>query len=436
MSQSNRAGLTDSWNESLSTSITDSHHLYHLCEDVVLDIGELEKNLEKNTASCSHNRIQHWKLIRSKSRYVFEKKALLDCCWFSLRNWINDINALDNGNNYKHAAGVYRGSHNTTALHLICKLPNPPAEVLRSIVGLAPEVVAWPDSDGWLPIHHASVKISLFGTISTSIEVLELLVGHHLHAKEVQDKKGRTPLHLVFCRSDIQQSRDGIVAGTGERKSGDHGINIPNSCNHNDHNLDDEEDQRNDADQSINAPLDLDPRKENYLVEMVELLSDSRAPQLVDDRGMIPLHYASAYGTSTDIFSALFKAFPEGVNIKENQGRTSLHFVMVNAHNDTSPSLLKFLVTTIADDTRTTQQHSSGDNMCNNSNSTGYTDSSSFFDSDTGDTPLIRTDSTSRSEPSSIINHTDDEENLPIHFLSKISLVRTIIGILKMNLVI
>lgn len=78
--------------------------------------------------------------------------------------------------------------------------------------------------------------------------------------------------------------------------------------------------------------------------DIVDLLSDSGAALQHDENGMLPLHYAAAYGTSTGVLDALFEAYPNSIRARERNGRTPLHLAMVNAHRPASPAVIRFLL--------------------------------------------------------------------------------------------
>ena len=86
-----------------------------------------------------------------------------------------------------------------TALHNICKLDNPPVDVVQSLMDCSPETVTWQDSNGWLPLHHACAN-------GGSGQVLRVLVDAYPVGKVAQDKRLRTPLHFAFFRKDAQKS--------------------------------------------------------------------------------------------------------------------------------------------------------------------------------------------------------------------------------------
>ena len=127
-----------------------------------------------------------------------------------------------------------------TALHNICKLDNPPVDVVQSVMGCSPETVTWQDSNGWLPLHHACAN-------GGSGQVLRVLVDAYPVGKVAQDKRLRTPLHFAFFRKDAHQS-----------------IGMANT--HTDDDLDD---------------------VENSMAEIVTILSDSGAAELPDEGGMV-----------------------------------------------------------------------------------------------------------------------------------------------------
>lgn len=78
--------------------------------------------------------------------------------------------------------------------------------------------------------------------------------------------------------------------------------------------------------------------------EIVRLLADSGAAELVDEGGMLPMHYASAYGTTQEVLKVLLENYPESITKRENKGRNPLHLAMVNAHRKSSPKVVGFLL--------------------------------------------------------------------------------------------
>ena len=204
------------------------------------------------------------------------RRELVDHTWDQVRRWLWAHESQED----RAAAACVRGQADVTPLHLMCKLNNPPTDIIGDIVEAAPEVVSSVDSHGWLPLHHACAN-------GASTEVLQILTSAFPDGKIVQDNQNRTPLHFYATRN-----ADNPTA------------------------------------MAANA----------------EILSDSGAAELPDKGGMLPMHYACAYGTSPIVLKVLVNAYPDSISAKENKGRTPMHLAMVNAHRDTSPGVLNFLL--------------------------------------------------------------------------------------------
>ncbi len=204
------------------------------------------------------------------------RRELIEHAWDLIRRWLWAHTSQEE----RAAAAYIRGQGEVTPLHLMCKLNNPRADIVREIVAAAPEVCGWADSHGWLPLHHACAH-------GASTEVLEALTMANPESKIVQDSQNRTPLHFYATRNT-----DNPTA------------------------------------MAIN----------------VQILSDTGAAELPDRGGMLPMHYACAYGTNPTVLEVLMNAHPNSLTAKENKGRTPMHLAMVNAHRDASPGVLNFLL--------------------------------------------------------------------------------------------
>ena len=204
------------------------------------------------------------------------RREAVEQTWDRIRRWLWAHESQED----RAAAAYIRGQADVTPLHLMCKLNNPPTDIISDIVEAAPEVVSWVDSHGWLPLHHACAN-------GASPEVLQILTNAYPESKTTQDNQNRTPLHFYATRNT-----DNPVA----------------------------------------------------MAANVELLSDTGAAELPDRGGMLPMHYACAYGTSPSVLKVLAFAYPESLTAKENKGRTPMHLAMVNAHRDASPGVLEFLL--------------------------------------------------------------------------------------------
>jgi ankyrin repeat protein len=207
---------------------------------------------------------------------VQRRRELVEHTWDQVRRWL----WANEGQEIRAAAAQVRGQADVTSLHLMCKLNNPPTDVINDLVEAAPEVVSWVDSHGWLPLHHACAN-------GVSTEVLRILISAYDEGKTVQDNQNRTPLHFYATRNADNPSA---------------------------------------------------------MAANVELLSDTGAAELPDRGGMLPMHYACAYGANPIVLKVLNHAYPESMSSKENKGRTPMHLTMVNAHRDASPGVLTFLL--------------------------------------------------------------------------------------------
>jgi hypothetical protein len=207
---------------------------------------------------------------------IQRRREVVEATWEQVRRWLR----THDGQEQRSAAAYLRGQGDTTPLHLICKINNPPTDVVSEIVEAAPEVVAWVDNHGWLPLHHACAN-------GASTDVLLILTNAYPESKTAQDNNSRTPLH--FC-----------------------------------------------ATRSSDNPL--------TMATNVAILCDTGAAEIPDHGGMLPIHYACAYGTSPAVLKVLTEAYPGSVNAKERKGRTPLHMAMVNAPRDASPGVIAFLL--------------------------------------------------------------------------------------------
>jgi ankyrin repeat protein len=206
------------------------------------------------------------------------RREVVEQAWDQVRRWLWAHESQEE----RAAAAYIRGQADVTPLHLMCKLNNPPTEIISDIVEAGPEVVSWVDSHGWLPLHHACAN-------GASTAVLQILTSAYPESKTTQDNQNRTPLHFYATRN---------------------------------------------ADNPI------------AMATNVELLSDTGASELSDRGGMLPMHYACAYGTNPTVLKVLANSYPESLLAKENKGRTPMHLSMVNAHRDASPGVLSFLLET------------------------------------------------------------------------------------------
>lgn len=271
----------------------DPAYLYVLCE-MAMPLSDQRGGNSSTTRGGTNTMITAKEAQRRNER--------MERLWDAIRHWIETHPAKDE----QTLAAQYQGAFSTTALHMVCKLPNPPADVVQSLIDCSIETVLWADFNGWLPLHHACAN-------GASGEVLDVLVRAFPEGKVAQDRKGRTPLHFAFFRADV---RAGDTSGQQHDSSSFY--------------------YYRDCDQDLFSLASAG--------NIVGLLSDSGAAELRDENDMLPLHYACAYGTSPAVLEVLLDAYPESIIARDAKGRTPLHLAMVNAHRSASPTVVRFLL--------------------------------------------------------------------------------------------
>mmetsp|Transcript_10528 Transcript_10528/g.14774 ORF Transcript_10528/g.14774 Transcript_10528/m.14774 type:complete len:811 (-) Transcript_10528:2351-4783(-) len=119
-----------------------------------------------------------------------------------------------------------------------------------------------------------------------SIDVIQSLAEAYPESKTTVDRRGRTPLHFALGNASDKPASPAIVA----------------------------------------------------------LLSSTGAASYADDNGMLPLHYACAYGASEEALYVLTEDYPDGITTKDRRHRTPLHFSLSNAGRKASPSAVRLLL--------------------------------------------------------------------------------------------
>ena len=233
-------------------------------------------------------------LAMASPEEVQRKREHLEQTWKEIRiHWLWAHETRE-----ERSVAVYiRGAEDLAPLHLICKLTNnPPTDIISEIIQAAPEVAGWVDTHMWLPLHHACIN-------GASTEVLQLLTSVYPESKASLDAHKRTPLHLYATRGNSDNYNPVTMATNFTLLS-----SVTSS----------------DSESIATLPVS--------------------AAEVRDTAGMIPMHYACAYGTSTSVLKVLEDAYPQSLNAKDDNGRTPLHFVMVNAQRTASPGVLGFLL--------------------------------------------------------------------------------------------
>mmetsp|Transcript_22550 Transcript_22550/g.21673 ORF Transcript_22550/g.21673 Transcript_22550/m.21673 type:complete len:838 (-) Transcript_22550:162-2675(-) len=76
----------------------------------------------------------------------------------------------------------------------------------------------------------------------------------------------------------------------------------------------------------------------------VLLLLGGSVGKCPDMGGMLPLHYACAYGASEAVLNVLLEGNHETIIERDNKGRTPLHYAMGNCSRDASPAIVRTLL--------------------------------------------------------------------------------------------
>jgi len=185
---------------------------------------------------------------------IVRQKEMLVNTWNSIREWLESHPS----SNDRQLAAMHTGQFLTTTLHMVCKLLDPPVDIITSLIECAPETVEWQDSNGWLPLHHACAN-------GASGKVLSVLVNAYPEGKVQQDKRFRTPLHFAFFRRDAHDDKMGKNSSITDPSTGGIG-----------------------ADGTGAGTGDGDDKEVgNSMPEIVRLLSDSGAAELQDEGGMV-----------------------------------------------------------------------------------------------------------------------------------------------------
>jgi len=78
--------------------------------------------------------------------------------------------------------------------------------------------------------------------------------------------------------------------------------------------------------------------------DIIFLLSSTGAASYPDEIGMLPLHYACAFGASEEVLYVLTEAYPEAITAQDSRARTPLHFALSNAGRKTVPAAVRLLL--------------------------------------------------------------------------------------------
>jgi Ankyrin repeats (3 copies) len=114
-----------------------------------------------------------------------EAREAAEHSWEPVRTWMRTHSADE-----VRAAAEQRDDAGKTALHFACQ-NFPPKDVIDVFLSIAVEIVRWPDSFGWLPIHYACAY-------GADTQVIRTISEAFPESKTTVDRKGRTPLHFAL----------------------------------------------------------------------------------------------------------------------------------------------------------------------------------------------------------------------------------------------
>jgi hypothetical protein len=300
------------------------------------------------------------------------KRELLEQTWKEIRtDWLWSTETQEEQE--ERTAAVYcRGNDNLTPLHLICKLTSsPPTDIISEIISTGPDVAGWYDCHMLLPLHHACMN-------GASTEVLQLLTDAYPDGKVSVDVNNRTPLHLYATRGTSDNYNPVTMATnfTILINGGDHGNEYHKNNDYN------------------------------------------NAAKVRTTTGMLPMHYACAYGTTTSVLKVLEEAYPESINAKDDHGKTPLHMVMVNAQRTASPGVLGFLLNYEYDDNDDNNNDDNGRHPDSSNDNTGIAgDDTNNNNSNTNGSTREKRSVIIRRTNTIGVNVRDHEGNLPLHVL-------------------
>ena len=109
-----------------------------------------------------------------------QQREHLEQTWDMIREWLTAHPSSEE----RHLAATHLGPFSWTALHLVCKLPDPPSDVVDALIRCSAETVTWQDSNGWLPLHLACAN-------GASANVLAVLCDAYPEGKTAQDRMNR-----------------------------------------------------------------------------------------------------------------------------------------------------------------------------------------------------------------------------------------------------
>ena len=224
------------------------------------------------------------------------------------------------------AALVTLDTRNSTPLHIaVWKAPTPLVKLLMSVIPLDVRelLLLKQDIDGNTPLHLACANLELKSDGTLDMTMLGLLVKDAPNAHETVNCEGDTPLHLLLTspafRADPQNFQAEAYAEEMVKITLKNRIQLASTLNN--------------SGATLLHVACAHGAHERVLMILLELAPKSA--ELVDNEGMLPLHYVAACisGKCTPAIFAekLVEANQEAVIHPCNTGDTPLHFFLSNA---------------------------------------------------------------------------------------------------------
>ena len=253
-----------------------------------------------------------------------------DEIWDEIREWFRNTSEED-----RAIAIAQREQHSQkTPLHEACNHPDPPPDVIASLLACSPNasVARVVDQSSWIPLHIACNN-------KVSVEVIRLLVEAFPEGKTCQDQKGRTPLHFLMSVdiNNVKAFQDKFFTSFLKKNESPASKNMVKIAKI----LTDETNSY--ISMSCAQSLSTNQSSSNhYNTNNKSTSGAANIPDFITL--MLPIHYACAYGIPCSVIKVLVEAFPESIVAKDKYGRTPLHCCMRNVDAPESPERIKLLV--------------------------------------------------------------------------------------------
>jgi ankyrin repeat protein len=157
---------------------------------------------------------------------------------------------------------------------------DPPEDIINVMLEHGADALDMQDIYGWAPLHYACA-------CGASYEVIMRLNDESPFSKTSVDRRGRAPIHFALSNLKAKDQLSPVVVAS---------------------------------------------------------LVNTGAATYPDDTGMLPLHYACAYGSNDDVIKTLIQAHPDAMVSMDDQGRTPLVFCLVNCGQDYAAAAVRYML--------------------------------------------------------------------------------------------